>query len=78
MIRTTPLIPLVAMVLLLSACEREMSEAPSVVPVRTEAAHGASFTPALTLLGVVRASESIPITSQQRGTIRYPSRFANA
>jgi len=78
MIRTPSLIPLVAMVLLpLSACEREMSEAPAVVPVRTEAAHGTSFTPALTLLGVVRASESIPITSQQRGTIRYPPRFAN-
>jgi multidrug efflux system membrane fusion protein len=77
-IRTTTLIPLVAVVLLpFSGCEREISEAPAVVPVRTEAAHSSSFTPALTLLGVVRASESIPVASQQRGTIHYPARFAS-
>lgn len=63
--------------LALAACEREQPEAPPAVPVRTEVARRTSFTPTLTLLGVVRAAQSIPLTAQQRGTIRYPPRFAN-
>jgi membrane fusion protein, multidrug efflux system len=59
------------------ACESERERMPPAVPVRTELAKGASFTPTLTLLGVVRAAQSIPLAAQQRGTIRYPQRFAN-
>jgi RND family efflux transporter MFP subunit len=63
--------------LALTACEQEREAMPPAVPVRTEAAKRASFTPSLTLLGVVRAAQSIPLAAQQRGAIRYPQRFAN-
>jgi RND family efflux transporter MFP subunit len=62
--------------LTLSSCDRGRPEAPTGAPVRTELARRASFTPSLTLLGVVRAAESIPLAAQQHGTIRYPRRFA--
>jgi multidrug efflux system membrane fusion protein len=58
------------------ACDREREEMPPAAPVRTELAKRTSFTPSLTLLGVVRAAQSIPLAAQQRGTIRYPHRFA--
>jgi RND family efflux transporter MFP subunit len=67
------LLPILAFV----ACEREREATPPAVPVRTELAKRASFTPTITLLGVVRAAQSIPLAAQQRGTIRYPHRFAN-
>lgn len=72
------LISFVASVTLLAAsgCEQERSERSPAVPVRTELARRVSFTPTLTLLGVIRAAQSIPLAAQQRGTIRYPSRFA--
>jgi multidrug efflux system membrane fusion protein len=57
-------------------CDREREGMPPAAPVRTELAKRTSFTPALTLLGVVRAAQSIPLAAQQRGTIRYPHRFA--
>src|SRR5207247_427959 len=52
-------------------------EPSAAVPARTEVARSAPFAPALTLLGVVRAAQSIPITPPQRGTISYPRRFAS-
>lgn len=58
------------------SCDREREGMPPAAPVRTELAKRTSFTPALTLLGVVRAAQSIPLAAQQRGTIRYPHRFA--
>ena len=61
----------------LAACERDRIESTAAVPVRTEVARRAAFTPILTLLGVVRAAQSIPLTAQQHGTISYPRRFAN-
>ena len=61
----------------LAACERDDFQPPPATPVRTEPARRGAFTPTLTLLGVVRAAQSIPIVPQQRGTIRYPRRFAN-
>ena len=70
-----PLASLV-IVLALAACERELPQPAPAVPVRTELARRTSFTPSLTLLGVVRAAQSIPLTAQQHGTIRYPRRFA--
>ncbi len=73
------LISFVAAVTLLTAsgCEQERLERSPAVPVRTELARRLSFTPTLTLLGVIRAAQSIPLAVQQRGTIRYPSRFAS-
>ncbi|MEA2164161.1 MAG: rane fusion protein multidrug efflux system [Thermoanaerobaculia bacterium] len=71
------IISLVLSIVALAACEREREAMPLAVPVRTEVAARTSFTPALTLLGVVRAAQSIPLAAQQRGAIRYPSRFAN-
>ncbi len=62
--------------LALAACERDRIESTAAIPVRTEVARSAAFTPTLTLLGVVRAAQSIPIAAPQRGTIRYPRRFA--
>jgi len=61
----------------LTACERDDFQPPPATPVRTEVARRAAFTPTLTLLGVVHAAQSIPVVPQQRGTIRYPQRFAN-
>ncbi|MEA2237881.1 MAG: rane fusion protein multidrug efflux system [Thermoanaerobaculia bacterium] len=63
--------------LVLAACERDHEGIPTAVPVRTELAKRTSFTPSVTLLGVVRAAQSIPLAAQQRGTIRYPHRFAS-
>jgi membrane fusion protein, multidrug efflux system len=57
------------------SCDREREVMPPAAPVRTELAKRTSFTPTLTLLGVVRAAQSIPLAAQQRGTIRYPNRF---
>lgn len=67
---------LVCLLVFLVHCERERNTSSPAVPVRTEIARRGNFTPTLTLLGVVRAAESIPLTAQQRGTIRYPRRFA--
>lgn len=61
----------------LTACERERDEPAPATPVKTEIAKRSSFTPTITLLGVIRAAQSIPVTAQQHGTIRYPRRFAN-
>ncbi len=69
--------PFPLMVLLLAGCERERYEPNPAVPVRTEVARRTTFTPMLTLLGVVRAAQSIPLTGQVRGTVHYPRRFAN-
>ena len=66
-----------AVVLTLLACERERPREDAPMPVRTEVARRVNFVPVLTLLGVVRAAQSIPLTAQQRGTIAYPKRFAN-
>ena len=70
-------IRILSLVLLLAACDRERFEPNPAVPVRTEVARRSTFTPTLTLLGVVRAAQSIPLSAQQRGTLHYPRRFAN-
>ena len=57
--------------LTLAACEREPVDSLSAIPVRTEVARRTAFTPTLTLLGMVRAAQSIPLTAQQHGTLRY-------
>jgi RND family efflux transporter MFP subunit len=69
------LVPLL-LAMALAACERARFESNAAVPVRTEVARRAAFTPTLTLLGVVRAAQSIPLTALQHGAISYPRRFA--
>src|SRR2546423_2678553 len=59
------------------ACNRERDLELQPIPVRTEAAKRSEFAPQLTLLGVIRAAESIPITARQRGSVAYPQRFAS-
>jgi RND family efflux transporter MFP subunit len=66
-------IPLVS---ILSSCDRERWEPPPATPVRTEAVRRADFVPATTLLGFVRAAQTIPLTILKAGRISYPSRFA--
>lgn len=74
----TPLtVPVVMSMLVFVACAPEREAIQPAVPVRTELAKRTSFTPSVTLLGVVRAAQSIPLAVQQRGAIRYPNRFAN-
>ena len=63
--------------LLIVACEHENVRTESAIPVRTEVVKRADFTPSLTLLGVVRAGDAVPIVALTSGTIRYPSRFAS-
>jgi RND family efflux transporter MFP subunit len=68
---------LFVLLLLAAACEREFPERNlSAVPVRSEVAKRAAFTPVVSLLGVVRASETIPLTVQRAGTVLYARRFA--
>jgi RND family efflux transporter MFP subunit len=61
----------------LFSCEDERMEPMPATPVRTELARRAAFTPSITLLGVIRAAQSVPLKTPQRGTIRYPAKFAN-
>jgi RND family efflux transporter MFP subunit len=61
---------------LVTACERERIDEVAAVPVRTEVARRTDFVPTMTLLGVIRAAQSIPMTAQQRGVVSYPPRFA--
>jgi RND family efflux transporter MFP subunit len=74
--RRTPYLVLLLLALSLFSCEHEGDTESPPVPVRTEAVTSREFSPTLTLLGVVRAAESIPLRADQHGTIRYPRRFA--
>jgi multidrug resistance efflux pump len=62
--------------LLAVACERERERVDDAVHVRTEIVKRSDFTPSLTLLGVVRSGDTVPIVALTAGTIRYPPRFA--
>src|SRR5258706_14753089 len=70
--------PLVMMltILLLAHCQEERPPEGHGTPVRMETATRRDFAPALTLLGVVRAAQSVPLAARQRGIISYPARFA--
>jgi RND family efflux transporter MFP subunit len=74
--RTTRLLVMTLTLFLLPHCNRERVAVPSGIPVRMETAKRSEFAPTLTLLGVVRAAQSVPVAAQQRGTVSYPSRFA--
>lgn len=63
-------------ILLLARCQEERPPEGHGMPVRMETATRRDFAPALTLLGVVRAAQSVPLAARQRGIISYPARFA--
>jgi RND family efflux transporter MFP subunit len=67
---------LILTIALLSGCRAEPPSMAQPIPVRMAIAARTDFTPALTLLGVVRAAQSVPLTASQRGAITFPSRFA--
>src|SRR4051812_32162555 len=71
-----PLLVILLTISLLPRCSREREVEGQGTPVRMEVAKRSDFTPTLTLLGVIRAGQSVPITAQQRGVISYPPRFA--
>lgn len=73
----SPLAALPLALLLTASCARERDFEPQAIPVRTEVAKRADFAPQLTLLGVIRAAESIPLTAPQRGIVAYPKRFVS-
>jgi RND family efflux transporter MFP subunit len=72
----TQLVRILTIALLLTACARERELPTQGVPVRLEAAKRADFAPTLTLLGVIRAAQSVPVTALQHGIVTYPPRFA--
>ena len=57
------------------ACEQQREMLTSATPVRTEIAKRTEFAPSLTLAGVVRAAQTIPLTATQRGTLVLAPRF---
>jgi RND family efflux transporter MFP subunit len=61
---------------LAAGCTREKRMRPMATPVRVEVVKRADFTPLLTLLGTVRAAQTIPLTTTQRGTLVLAPRFA--
>lgn len=63
-------------VLLLAACSEMPQPEETPVPVRIEVAKRTEFAPAITLLGVVRPAQTIPLVAIQDGTVSYPRRFA--
>lgn len=70
------LVRILTIALLIAGCQREQEAPAAGIPVRMEVAKRSDFTPSLTLLGVIRAAQSVPVAAQQRGIIGYPPRFA--
>ena len=62
-------------VLILSACREQPDSVTSATPVRMEVLRRTEFAPSLTLAGVVRAAQTIPLTATQRGTLVLAPRF---
>lgn len=61
-----------------SAChDSEVDRELVATPVRTEVAKRSEFAPTLALIGVVRASETVPVTALKQGAIVYAKRFAS-
>ena len=66
---------LVVFLLALAACRQQPNVITSATPVRMEVLKRTDFAPSLTLAGVVRAAQSIPLTATQRGTLVLAPRF---
>ena len=61
----------------LSGCRTEVVDRETTAtPVRTELAKRAAFAPTIALIGVVRASETVPLVALKAGSIAYAQRFA--
>jgi RND family efflux transporter MFP subunit len=75
MTRTSLLLILCAAAL--TACHSdEIDREPNATPVRTEVAKRTEFAPTIALIGVVRASETVPVVALKGGSIVYAQRFA--
>jgi RND family efflux transporter MFP subunit len=62
---------------LAAACQqRDIERESDAAPVRTEVAKRGAFAPTLALVGVVRASATIPVIALKTGSIAYAPRFA--
>jgi RND family efflux transporter MFP subunit len=73
--RTTLL--LVCAAAIFSACrDKEVDRELAATPVRTEVAKRAEFAPTIALIGVVRASETVPVVALKAGSVVYARRFA--
>ncbi len=64
------------LLILLCACDRDRYVESGAIPVRTEIVRRSDFAPATTLVGVIRAAQTIPLTAVKSGRLSYPSRFA--
>jgi len=60
---------------LAAACQEPREVVRSATPVKIEVAKRGEFAPSITLAGVVRAAQSIPLTATQRGTLVLAPRF---
>jgi membrane fusion protein (multidrug efflux system) len=77
MMRPLTCVTLLLMAILASGCdvsddERQPSRG---IPVRTEVAKRSDFIPRLTMIGIVRAAESLPLVVTHGGRIQYAPRF---
>lgn len=61
--------------LFVAACQEQREDVNSATPVKMEVLKRTEFAPSLTLAGVVRAANTIPITATQRGTLVLAPRF---
>ena len=59
-----------------AACEAERYQPPTPTPVRVEALQRSDFAPSITLVGTVRAAQTVALTATQRGTVTLAPRFA--
>jgi multidrug efflux system membrane fusion protein len=64
-------------ILVFAACQPERFEPPTPTPVRVEALRRSHFAPSITLVGTVRAAQTVPLTATQRGSVTLAPRFAN-
>src|SRR4051812_4136985 len=74
--KSTSLLLFCAAAALTSCRGDDFDREPAATPVRTEVAKRAQFAPTLALIGVVRASETIPVIALKNGSITYARRFA--
>ena len=65
----------VAVLVVTAACQQQRDTRITAMPVRTEIVKRSEFAPSLTLAGVVRAAQTIPLTATQRGKLVLAPRF---
>lgn len=65
----------IALLFVFAACQEQREDVNSATPVKMEVLKRTEFAPSLTLAGVVRAANTIPVTATQRGTLVLAPRF---